>query len=229
MVAASLEQPTPNLLIQQLRGDPRTARLPVGILARSGQYARAQHAARNDPLAEAFHRQHTEEAALSDVERLMRLLGRDIVSHAERQGHAEAALERLVELSADDSQSVFSVQPVQPAMLAVLYVPKLGSKAATVLGNLGTPQSQQALVDVASRPTLPLGLRKAAAKAFGRSVESHGILLTTDKILRQYDRYNASATLDVDTQQVLGFILDAIETPTRVVVGDGGAESSSEN
>jgi CheY-like chemotaxis protein len=229
MVAASIEQPTPNLLIQQLRRDPRTARLPVGILARSGEYVRAQDMARKDPLAEAFHRQHTEDAVLSDVERLMRLLGRDLVAHAERQGQAEAALDRLVTLSAEGSQGVFSIQPVQPAMLAVLYVPRLGSKAATVLGNVGTPQSQQALVEVASRPTLPLELRQAAAKAFGRSIESHGILLTKVEILRQYDRYNASATLDVDTQQVLGFILDAIETPTRVVVENGAAESRAEN
>jgi hypothetical protein len=229
MVTASLEEPTPKLLLQQLRRDPRTARLPVGILARSGQYVRAQQAARSDPLAEAFHRQHSEDAVVSDIERLMRLLGRDFVAHTERQSQAEAALDGLVKLSADGNQGVFSIQLVQPAMLAVLYVPQLGIKAAAVLGNLGTPQSQQALVEVASRPTLTLGLRRAAARAFGRSVESHGILLTRQEVLRQYDRYNASATLDVDTQLVLGFILDAIEAPTRALVEDGGAESSAEN
>jgi hypothetical protein len=38
--------------------------------------------------------------------------------------------------------------------------------------------------------------------------------LSTDEILTQYDRYNAtrSAVADVDTQQILGQLLDAIES-----------------
>jgi hypothetical protein len=38
------------------------------------------------------------------------------------------------------------------------------------------------------------------------------VLLTTDQILMQYDRYNASETADADTQRVLGSLLDAIES-----------------
>jgi hypothetical protein len=36
-------------------------------------------------------------------------------------------------------------------------------------------------------------------------------MLTQKDILRQYDRYNASETLDKQTQQVLGGLLDSIE------------------
>ena len=36
-------------------------------------------------------------------------------------------------------------------------------------------------------------------------------MLTQQDILLQYDRYNASETLDEQTQQVLGGILDSIE------------------
>ena len=38
------------------------------------------------------------------------------------------------------------------------------------------------------------------------------ILLTNDEILRQYDRYNASAALDADSQKVFSTVLDAIES-----------------
>jgi hypothetical protein len=38
------------------------------------------------------------------------------------------------------------------------------------------------------------------------------VLLTTDQILLQYNRYNASETADADTQRVLGSLLDTIES-----------------
>jgi hypothetical protein len=43
------------------------------------------------------------------------------------------------------------------------------------------------------------------------SVKQAGKLLTSHEIRLQYDRYNASETLDKQTQQVLGGILDSIE------------------
>ena len=57
--------------------------------------------------------------------------------------------------------------------------------------------------------------RSAAADAFTESVRTHGILLTTDQIRRQYDRYNLSATAPEETQAVLGRLLDAIERKTE--------------
>ena len=48
--------------------------------------------------------------------------------------------------------------------------------------------------------------------AFARSVERQGILLTSVEVLRQYDRYNRSETLDEATQQVLGQLLDTLES-----------------
>jgi len=105
-----------------------------------------------------------------------------------------------------------------------LYTPGLGSKAAAVLGNLGSVESQQALVELASRWTQPLEARRAAVKAFRRNIEASGILLTSRQILRQYDRYNQSEKLDQPTQRILGLILDCIEAPAQPVQvkGDGG-------
>jgi hypothetical protein len=51
-----------------------------------------------------------------------------------------------------------------------------------------------------------------AVAAFRTSVAENGVLLTSDEIVAQYDRYNASARADVDTQQILGAVLDAIES-----------------
>jgi hypothetical protein len=64
----------------------------------------------------------------------------------------------------------------------------------------------------ASRRTLPIEARRQAAVAFDQSVKSRGLLLTTAEILAQYTHYNASAAADADTQQVLGSLLDTIES-----------------
>ena len=70
-------------------------------------------------------------------------------------------------------------------------------------------------VDAASRLTLPLALRQAAAGALCRNTEKHGILLTTEQIQEQYRRYNQSEKQDAGTQHLLGRILDYLEVPVR--------------
>ena len=42
-----------------------------------------------------------------------------------------------------------------------------------------------------------------------------GTLLTSDEILRQYDRYNAGENYDAETQQVLADLLDTIEARAK--------------
>ncbi len=66
---------------------------------------------------------------------------------------------------------------MQESVIAALYNPKLAVKAVAVLADVNSAESQRALVDVASRLTLPLELRQAAAKAFRQNTEKHGILL----------------------------------------------------
>ena len=110
-----------------------------------------------------------------------------------------------------------------------MHTPGLGIKAAAVLGNLGTAESQQALLEVASRWTQPIELRKAAAEAFRRHAQASGILLTSGQILRQYERYNQSEDRDAPTQQILGSILDSIEAPTQPVQAkEEGGEQKAE-
>jgi hypothetical protein len=80
------------------------------------------------------------------------------------------------------------------------------------LARFGTPSSQRALANFASQRTLPIEARRQAATAFAASISVNGVLLSKDEILSQYAIYNASATADADTQQVLGALLDAIES-----------------
>ena len=97
-------------------------------------------------------------------------------------------------------------------MLAGLLVPRLSGHAITVLANLGTRASQQALVDVASRPANPLPLRQAAAVAFNLNVQQFGLLLSQESLRQQYRRYEQSASQDAAAQKVLSAVLNTIES-----------------
>ena len=47
------------------------------------------------------------------------------------------------------------------------------------------------------------------------AIAKRGVLLTTQDLKQQYDRYNASESLSTETQQLLGRVLDLIEQAAR--------------
>ena len=216
LIDAKTERPAPHLLIQQLRHDWRLASLPVGVLAGEGRFEQAEHIVSGDPLAEAFSRPHDKESTAWQIERLHELAGSRFVPFGIRQLQAAAALELLAQLAADNG-GAFNVSRSQAAALRSLHAPGLGEKAAAVLAGIGSPASQRALIDLAGRATQPLELRQAAMVGFRKSIQRHGILLTTEEIRKQYDRYNQSQYQDVATRKILGQILDCIEAPTKPV------------
>ena len=165
-------------------------------------------------MAKAFARPHDEQACRWQLEQLATLGPQEFVAFDVRQRQAAEALDLLAELSRS-SRKLYDLRRVQDSVLVALHNPKLAAKAVAVLANLNSAESQRALVDVASRFTLPLELRQAAAKAFGENIQKHGILLTTEEIRRQYRRYNESEKLDAATRHVLGLILDCIEVRTQ--------------
>jgi len=216
LINVSIDRLPADLLLQQLRNDWRTADLRIGLIARSGQLGRARRIAGRHPLAIAFSRPHGIEALEWQLEQLSALAPQQFVGHDERMRQAGDALARLAELS-ESSAGLYDLRRLEKPLLGPLYVPQLSAKAAAVLGGLGTPGSQRALVELAGRWSQPIEVRRAAAGAFRHSIEKHGLLLTTAQIGRQYERYNQSGNLDAATQQVLAFILDCIEAPTQVV------------
>ena len=210
LIDVSIDHPEIGMLLQQLRHDPRTASLRVGLIARAGHFEQAERLAGLDPLAKAFARPHDDQAFRWQLEQLATLAPQEFVGFEARQRQAAEALDLLAELSRS-SGKLYDLRSVQDSVLAALYNPKLAAKAVAVLANLNSAESQRALVEVASRFTLPLALRQAAAKAFRQNTQKHGILLTTEEIRRQYRRYNESEKLDAATQHVLGLILDCLE------------------
>jgi hypothetical protein len=83
------------------------------------------------------------------------------------------------------------------------------------LAKLPSATGQQEMANLATLRTTPIALRRELAKAFDESIARFGVLLTSDQIVAQYERYNLSVDADTDTQQVLGLLLDSLEKPTR--------------
>ncbi len=214
LVDSRLDNPTIDLALQKLRYDYRSADLRVGVLARADEYGRAEHMVRHDPAALWFAWPHDEETFAWQFGRLMAIESDHFVPPDERRQMASRAMDMLLDIGRPE-QRLYDVRALDDVALSALYVPDLAERAVVLAGRLGIPAAQGALVDLASRETAPLALRQAAVAAFGRSVEQHGILLTTAEIHQQYDRYNNSGMRDVATRQVLAHVLDYIEAPTQ--------------
>ena len=214
-VDAALNKPDVDSFLQQLRRDPRTALLPVAVMAREGYREKADRVAEKIPHSAAFPRPHDEKAVKWQLAELRKLAGDSAVSPSARLSQAADALSRLAAVG-ESGGAIFDVRKARKAVTAALKSPESMKSAVRVLSTIPTPESQETLVDLASRKGLPLEIRQAAAKAFCENVQRYGVQLTVPRIQKQYDRYNASRELDKPTQELLASILDVIEDKDNV-------------
>jgi len=210
-VDAALRIPEPAVLVQQLRRDGRTADLLVGIFCNQEDAERLRQMVGEDARLLVFPQPYQAESAKQDLGQMAAMQGPEWVGFEERQRQAAQAMHWLAEL-AQQGPKLYDLHGLEPTVQRALYVPHLAGPAAKVLASLGTPSSQKVLVDLASRGSQALEIRQTAVDAFAQSVQKFGLLLTTAEIEHQYDRYNASRHLPVETQKVLGRILDVIES-----------------
>lgn len=206
--------------VQLFRRDPRISRLPIAIMAREENLRDAENFTESDPLLLAFPRPHTPEGIHFQGIQLLELAGRDHVGYDERLDHAAESLDLLAKLAAEPRKyGFYDLLRHEAALLAALDTPQLTDRAAAVLGLLGSPRAQQALVTLASLDSISMSVRQIAAQHFAKAVQQRGVLLTSKEILEQYDRYNQSETKDAETQQVMASLLDAIEARSRQATG----------
>ncbi|HVX16373.1 MAG TPA: hypothetical protein VHC22_34625 [Pirellulales bacterium] len=206
----TLAAPTSGQLLQRLRRDNRTARLPIGIIASTEDLERARRLAQRTPLTTVIYRPVDEAGLEYQVQRLLAQAGQRLVPIEERRDQARQALAWLVEISSTQ-QDVYNLRRIEAALAAAAQVTDFSPPAAKVLGTLGTASSQKTLADLASQLARPADVREAARGAFAHSVSRFGTLLTTGEINQQYARYNQSEQEDAQTQAILASILDTIE------------------
>jgi CheY-like chemotaxis protein len=217
LISDELKATTTWQLIELLQADPRTAELPIVLMTARGDEALFQL----DKIADSHQRVLAirepieNEGVNTAISRALALAGRDLVDRDRRLEQAILAMEWMNQLSQGKSKLMTDVARQQDRLIEALYTGALSQTAAELLARIGSPRAQLALADVASQNNMPLAARQAAAGAFDQSIQSFGVLMTRDEIQRQYDRYNASRGLSVETQRILGALLDSLEAPQK--------------
>lgn len=225
LIDTTLPNAPPEILIQSIRKDPRTAWLPIGLLAPVNQLDEVRRLSERFPRTAVFVRPHNADAMKLQMDELLATVAYEFVPPQERLAQAQAALTWLAEITRKPhTRALYDLRRLDGMLSSVAYVPELTQQAALALAHLGTHRAQLTLVELASTVAMPLASRQAAAGAFRIAVERDGVLLHPHEALRQYDRYNASAQLDVETQQVLSSLLDTIELPLNQQAAEQPAE-----
>jgi hypothetical protein len=214
MIDVTIDQPTIGTVLQQLRRDPRTAQIRVGLIARSGYLDQAERVVRTDPWTRPFSRPRDVQACRWQLAQLEGLAPTEFIPAAVRLWQAGRALGLVADLERT-SPKVYDLRRAQEAAVAAVNNPKLVDKAVAVLADSNSAAGQRALVELASRPTQPVPVREAAVEAFRHSTAKFGILLTRDEILRQYRRYNESEQEEASSRRLLSLILDCMEASVR--------------
>lgn len=219
-VDTSINDPGIRQVIYELRISPTTAEIPIAILAPPIRLEDAEKIAAEHERVVAVPRIHTPEVLNRVVARLTAMSGRFATPPKMRAAEATEALTWISKL-ASRHRPFYKLRRSEPVVEGALYSAATGEAAIAALARLSSPEAQRALVDYASQLTLPISSRSQAAEAFRQNVALHGVLLTSDEIMTQYDRYNASENLDTATQHVLGSLLDVIESrPTALPDAD---------
>jgi hypothetical protein len=215
LIDGDIGQPLVREVVFQLRSADRTAQVPIIIASSAGHLADAERIAEEAPLVVAAPRPHGVTAIQELVDRAVALPVEPMADAPRRTAQAAQALDWLATLLTE-GLPYDELRRDARLVNRLLFTAELNERAIRVLAALGTAESQAALADYASAPALPIEGRRRAADALADSLARFGAQLTSDQILRQYDRYNASETADAETQDVLGGILDALEGKARL-------------
>lgn len=212
MIGTDTVDNLPKVLHDDFRAPLYAYRDPVGRI-RTQTMDSIATSLQGDRRTRVAPRPHSSESTAFLAQQVRKLGGRELTSREERQFAGQAALAALETLASNpETFNRFGVLREEASLITALNSPPLSTSAAKVLGMLATPKAQTALVEVCSQPARPIGDREAALAAFQAAVKLRGILLTQQQILGQYERYNLSETLDKPTQDILGAVLDTLES-----------------
>lgn len=200
-------------VLQQLRADWRTRHLPVGVVV-SNEKNRliVQRLAKSDPLIRIIDLNFDKQIVNSQLALFDGLSSSWGLTDSSRVIHASVASQWLEKLSGDrERYGFYNLLKHEETVFRMLYIAGKARQAAAIAARLGTARAQRELANFASQNGQALADRQSAVDGFAAAVKEFGLLLTTDEIRLQYQRYNSSAAETKDVQAVFGGILDAIE------------------
>ena len=136
----------------------------------------------NDPRTYVAPRPHSGDSTAFMAQQVRKLGGRDVATREERLANGRAAIAAFHTIATDkELLNRFGLLRQEASLISALSNPTLAAPAAAVLGELGTPKAQTALVDVASQVGRAIGDRQAAAAAFQVAVKNRGIMVCSKR------------------------------------------------
>ena len=146
------------------------------------------------------------------LERLLTKAGAGVTAAETRREQGDFAVQALGDL-VENPRPWFDLRSAEIALLARMDQAVASEGTIRALGALGTPAAQRRLVELIGNSLAPMAERELALAAIQVSIRRHGILLTTEQLSSQYDRYHASQGEAVEEQRLLSALLDALEAP----------------
>jgi hypothetical protein len=178
LVSEALVERPARQLVQWLRRDRRTARIPAGILVRPVGAQMLVPVDELGPYVVSFVEPSDRTTLSRGVANLRKLAGRNTIPTERRFEQAAIALDLLNQFVADGGEAWrLRLVPYQSWLERGLLTPGLSDKAILLLSRMGTSHGQSALAQVANTASLPVEQQQAAADAFADSVDRFGLLL----------------------------------------------------
>ncbi|MFM7740350.1 MAG: hypothetical protein ACKO9H_13165, partial [Planctomycetota bacterium] len=195
-------------LIQLLRADWRTKRVPIVVFVERDEIKRAERLAEADSRTLVISLTMDKDAMSRLVERMRRTYQPWDVSSEQGDSQSDFAMSWLLKIASDrKAYRFYNLNEHQQDLADMLYASGHSLDAIRLLGQIGTAVAQRNLLSFASEAEFPMELRQEAVRSFELAIQRNGILLTTQEIGLQYDRYEASTAESGESQRVLGRIL----------------------
>lgn len=197
-------------LLQRLRHTNKGYSLPIAVMT-DELYSHERDWIRETPGVVGSVLSRNADHMKRIIDRMQASLDTQPMTPADRASFAQVAGEFLSSITANREQLAFYHVGDWREELASTAATLGGASQIQVLSGLGTRESQERLVKVASMTTFNQAERLAAASAFGTSVKSFGLRLNKDDVLHCYELYNQLGPRDEVAARTLAFVLDAIE------------------
>lgn len=213
-VLSTVSKPDIRTMAQALRGDWRTAEVPLLVGAddeREEISANLAVGCEPNAIVLATPRQH--DAAAFALERLYDKSGVNVVAPEVRLAQSRQAIAAILQLTSTHPE-IYELENANALLDRLLATPSLLNEALEFASTIKTPYAQTELARLAGDVRLSVEERGRVVDAFQRQLSANGSLLRGPDVAAMYDRYNASETEDVQTQRVLSRLLDVYEAAT---------------
>lgn len=227
-IAASVNKPTADFLLPQIRRDARLGAVPVAIIAEDFSLNRAGLIAAKYPWTRSFIMPADVDIARSQIEQLLSL-----TYHAEdawrpipvsqRKSLAIRAIRYVGELAVHSNTkevattalaaSEWDLSIAETPVIQAATSPEMVEAALPYLSERGTAACQQALLRIAESDSYPETVRRTAIAGLDRAISLRTILLTRRELQDQYDRFNATGPKEPANRAIRAAILDTLEKP----------------